>query len=160
MYILKFNETYRFAKKNSRFRIDFRTTLHIFAQDKSISPMKTTLSTIAENSGFSKSTVSRVLNGTADSSRISQDTINKIKKAAEECGYTPNLIAKNLRTNKTHTIGLLVPSISNPYFADITSVIISEARRLGYTTIVTDTMEDEKCRTHQFPHCCPDVSTE
>ncbi len=106
--------------------------------------MKTTLSTIAENSGFSKSTVSRVLNGTADSSRISQDTINKIKKAAEECGYTPNLIAKNLRTNKTHTIGLLVPSISNPYFADITSVIISEARRLGYTTIVTDTMEDEK----------------
>lgn len=104
--------------------------------------MKATLETIAANTGFSKSTVSRVLNGKANASRIPAGTVELIMQEAEKCGYTPNLIAKKLRTNKTHTIGLLIPSISNPYFADIASVVISEARKLGYTTIVTDTMED------------------
>lgn len=63
---------------------------------------------------------------------------------AERCGYTPNLIAKNLRKNHTQTIGLLVPSLSNPYFAEIASVIISEAQKCGYTTLVSDTKEDEE----------------
>lgn len=105
--------------------------------------MKTTLETIAENTGYSKSTISRVLSGKASSSRIPQTTAETIMREAERCGYTPNLIEKKLRNNKSHTIGLLIPSISNPYFADIASVVISEAKKLGYTTIVTDTMEDE-----------------
>lgn len=105
--------------------------------------MKTTLDTIAENTGFSKSTISRVLNNKAHSSRISKETVEIIRKEAERCGYTPNLLAKNLRTKKAQTIGLMVPSLANPYFAEISSVIISEAKRAGYTTIVTDTMEDE-----------------
>lgn len=105
--------------------------------------MKTTLDTIAENTGFSKSTISRVLNNKAHSSRISKETVEIIRREAERCGYTPNLLAKNLRTKKTQTIGLMVPSLANPYFAEISSVIISEAKRVGYTTIVTDTMEDE-----------------
>ena len=69
--------------------------------------------------------------------------MNIILDEAERCGYVPNLVAKNLRTEKSQTIGLLVPSLANPYFAEITSVIISEARRYGYTTIVADTMENE-----------------
>ena len=105
--------------------------------------MKATLETIAANTGFSKSTISRVLNGKANSNRIPSATVETILREAEKCGYTTNFIAKNLRKNKSHTIGLLIPAISNPYFADIASVVISEARKLGYTTIVADTMEDE-----------------
>ncbi len=105
--------------------------------------MKATLDTIARNTGFSKSTISRVLNNKAYASRISRETVNIILDEAERCGYVPNLVAKNLRTEKSQTIGLLVPSLANPYFAEITSVIISEARRYGYTTIVADTMENE-----------------
>ena len=104
--------------------------------------MKVTLETIAKNTGFSKSTISRVLNGKADSCRIPQSTVETIIKAAESCGYVPDLIAKKMRKSKSQTIGLLIPSISNPYFADIASVVISDAKSLGYTTIVTDTMED------------------
>lgn len=106
--------------------------------------MKTTLDTIARNTGFSKSTISRVLNNKAYSSRISRETVEIILGEAERCGYTPNLIAKNLRKNHTQTIGLLVPSLSNPYFAEIASVIISEAQKCGYTTLVSDTKEDEE----------------
>ncbi|MGN1210261.1 MAG: LacI family DNA-binding transcriptional regulator [Candidatus Cryptobacteroides sp.] len=106
--------------------------------------MKATLDTIARNTGFSKSTISRVLNGKASLNRIPASTVKSILDAAEECGYKQNLLAKNLRSDKTNTLGLLIPSISNPYFADIASVVIAEAKRLGYTTIVTDTMEDSR----------------
>lgn len=105
--------------------------------------MKATLETIAKNTGFSKSTISRVLNNKAYLSRISKKTVDAILDEAERCGYTPNLIAKNLRINRSQTIGLLVPSLANPYFAEIASVIIVEARKYGYTTIVADTMENE-----------------
>ncbi len=106
--------------------------------------MKATLDTIANNTGFAKSTVSRVLSGKADESRISEDTIKKIKREAEKCGYIANYVAKKMRSERTHTIGLVVPTISNPYFAELSSVIISEAQKYGYTTIVTDTNEDEE----------------
>ena len=69
--------------------------------------------------------------------------VDIILNEAERCGYTPNLIAKNLRINKSQTIGLLVPSLANPYFAEIASVIVLESRKYGYTTIVADTMENE-----------------
>ena len=106
--------------------------------------MKETLSTIAERTGFSITTVSRVLSGKAEKHRISQDTIDKVLKDAREHNYSPSLIAQSLRTNKTNTIGLLLPSLANPYFAEVASVIISEVHRRNYTTIVIDTMEDEK----------------
>lgn len=105
--------------------------------------MKTTLDTIAKTTGFSKSTISRVLNNKAYSSRISRKTVDTILEEARKCGYSPNLVAKNLRTNKTQTLGLLVPSLANPYFAEIASVIVLESKRYGYTTIVADTMENE-----------------
>ena len=105
--------------------------------------MKTTLETIAEKTGYSTSTVSRVLTGKSEKFRISESTKETIRKTASELGYTPNIIAQNLRNGKTETIGLVVPDMSNPYFAEISSVIVAEAKKHGYTTIVTDTMENE-----------------
>ena len=105
-------------------------------------PMKETLSTLAEKTGYSITTISRVLSGKADQHRISVETRDKILEAARENNYFPNLLAQNLRTNKTNTIGLLVPSVSNPFFADIASSVIEEARRRNYTAIVTDSAEN------------------
>ena len=102
---------------------------------------KTNLSTIASSTGYSVSTVSRVLNGKGATNRIPKEVCTKIKAEADRLGYTPNIIAKNLRMGKTQTIGLVVPYLSNPYFANIASVIIAEARNMGYTTIVSDSME-------------------
>ncbi len=104
--------------------------------------MKETLSTLAEKTGYSITTISRVLSGKADEHRISAETKEKILRAAQENNYSPNLIAQNLRISKTNTIGLLVPSVGNPFFADIAKWVIGEARQRNYTTIVTDSAED------------------
>lgn len=102
-----------------------------------------TLYTIAQRTGFSISTVSRVLSGNSQNSRISKKTAKLILEEAQKCNYTPSILAKGLRTNHTETIGLVIPSLDNPYFADIAHIIIQEAGSRGYTMILVDTMENE-----------------
>ncbi|MCI2081933.1 MAG: LacI family transcriptional regulator [Bacteroidales bacterium] len=102
-----------------------------------------TLFSIAKRTGFSISTVSRVLSGNGRNSRISEKTAKIIREEAQKCNYTPSALAKGLRTNKTDTLGLIIPSIDNPYFANIAHIIIQEARSHDYTIILVDTMEDE-----------------
>ena len=104
--------------------------------------MKETLSTIAARTGFSITTVSRVLSGNSAKYRISASTRDKVLEEAARSSYRPSMVAQSLRTSKTHTVGLLLPSVSNPYFADMAQVAISELRKASYTTIVIDTMED------------------
>lgn len=104
---------------------------------------KDTLLTISERTGFSISTVSRVLSGKGKKYRISQKTIDYIKEVARSCNYTPNLIAQSLRTRKTNTIGLAIPNIDNPFFATMSGVIINHLRKKGYNVILSDTMENE-----------------
>lgn len=102
-----------------------------------------TLTSISERTGVSISTVSRVLNDKAEIYRISKKTIATVKHEAEKCNYKPNIAAQSLRTNKTKTIGLVVPSIENTFFANIASVIIQKAKTKGFTVVLTDAMENE-----------------
>ncbi len=104
---------------------------------------KTTIFSIAKKTGFSASTISRVLSGQGEKYRISESTIAKIKEEAKLCNYTPSLLARSLRIKKTNTIGLVLPSIDNPFFANIASIITKEAKSKGYTIILSDTLEDE-----------------
>lgn len=104
---------------------------------------KETIISLSQRTGFSISTISRVLSGQAADYRISSKTIALIDAEAKRCGYTPSLLAKGLRMSRTHTIGLVVPCIENPYFAMIASVITAEAKRLGYTIIIVDSVENE-----------------
>ena len=106
--------------------------------------MKETLSSIAERLGCSATTISRVLSGKAEKYRISEATVKAVLREARRCNYTPSATAQILRTKKSNTIGLLLPSVSNPYFADMASVIISELSDSNFTTIVVDTMESEQ----------------
>lgn len=105
---------------------------------------KDTLVSIAEKAGCSVSTVSRVLGGNASKYRISQKTIDRVMKEAEKADYTPSLLAKGLRTKKTDTIGLVLPSIENTFFAHIASVLVSEAKNYNYQIILADTQENEE----------------
>ena len=102
-----------------------------------------TIISLSQRTGFSVSTVSRVLSGQAANYRISPKTIELIETEAKRCGYTPSLLAKGLRTNRTHTIGLVIPCIENPYFAMIASVVTAEAKRWRYTIIIVDSVENE-----------------
>lgn len=93
---------------------------------------------IAEISGFSTTTVSRVLNGKAEKYRISKETQNKIESVAKELNYVPNEFARNLRSGKSKTIALIVPSLKNPFFAQIASSVNYEVRRFGFITLIGD----------------------
>jgi LacI family transcriptional regulator len=103
---------------------------------------KVNINDIAKKTGLSISTVSRVLNGKAEQFRIGKKSQQKIKDAAKELNYIPNLFAANLRTGKSNTIALIVPSLSNPFFADLASMLNSELRRFGFTTIIGDSDEN------------------
>lgn len=104
--------------------------------------MKSSLTKIAEEAGCSVSTASRILSGKAQKHRISSETSSKVLEIAKKHGYTPKHFAHSLRKERTYTIGLILPSISNPFFAEMASVIISTAYAKGYTAFVMDAMED------------------
>lgn len=96
---------------------------------------------IQEMTGFSYSTISRVLNGKSKEFRISDATREAICKAARTINYRPNILARSLRLRKTFTIGLIVPDIENPFFGELASRIERLLREHGYSTILCNTNE-------------------
>lgn len=105
---------------------------------------KVNINDIALKTGLSITTVSRVLNGKAEQYRIGKKSQQKIKEAARELNYIPNQYAANLRTGKSNTIALIVPSLNNPFFAGIASKINAEVRKFGYITIIGDSDENQE----------------
>ncbi|MGJ7032919.1 LacI family DNA-binding transcriptional regulator [Niabella hirudinis] len=96
---------------------------------------RVSLKDIAEKVGVSTALVSYVLNGKEKEARVSDTAARKIKKVAAEMNYQPNLIARGLKFGKTHTIGLIVADISNPFFAMLARIIELEAQKRGYTVL-------------------------
>ncbi|AOW20576.1 LacI family DNA-binding transcriptional regulator [Urechidicola croceus] len=102
-----------------------------------------TIYDIAEKLKLSTSTISRALK---DHHSISEKTIKKVKKTAEEMGYRPNTLAASLRSNKTKTIGVLISRINRPFISSLISGIEETAQKAGYNVIITqshDSYEDE-----------------
>ena len=96
---------------------------------------KIALKDVAQQVGVSAALVSYVLNGKEKEARVGADMVKKIRKAAAELNYQPNLIAKSLKMGKTKTIGLIVADISNPFFSSIARIIEDEAKKHGYVVI-------------------------
>src|SRR5512141_25463 len=103
--------------------------------------MAVTLKDIAKKSGLSISIVSRVLNKKTAKYRISKETEKLVLRTARDLNYRPNQLARGLRLKKTHTIGLVAPDLSNPFFAYIIKSAQGVAHQLGYTLVVCDTDE-------------------
>lgn len=103
----------------------------------------TTIKTIAEATRLSLTTVSRVLNGSANKYRISEATQKIVLEAAKKLDYTPNQAAINLRLQRSFSIGLIIPSLSNPYFANVASIVSHSLREKGYSVILIDCDESE-----------------
>ena len=101
-----------------------------------------TLQFIAGRSGVSVTTVSRVLSGQTARYRISKKTEAAVRKLAREFPFVPNQLARGLRLKKTLTIGLVVPEISNPFFANIARQVTIGTRAAGYSVIVCDTEDN------------------
>lgn len=105
---------------------------------------RVTLKSIADHVGSSVTTVSRVLNGEAKHYRISKETEDAIRRAAEELQYTPDQQARGLRLNRTNIIGLIIPDISNPFFANLARSIENEARKGAYSIMLCDSQDSTR----------------
>jgi len=99
---------------------------------------------IAGQVGVSTTTVSFVLNGKAKEKRISEDLKNRILEVAARLNYRPNQVARGLRTGQTHTIGLIIEDISNPFFANLAKAVEEEADKFGYTVMFCCTENNEQ----------------
>lgn len=98
-----------------------------------------TIRDVAQRAGISVSTVSRALNGTG---RISDQTKLSVERAVAELGYIPDSRAQAMRSSKTRTVGLLVPDIRNPYFADLAYTIQDTLFKAGYCTFIGTSSEN------------------
>lgn len=103
-----------------------------------------TLHDVARETGTSVSTVSRVLSGGAAAARISDETSRRVTEAARRLGYRPNLLARSLRTRKSHTIALLVSDIANPWFAMLASRVEQILHQRGYSLLLCNSGEEPR----------------
>lgn len=101
---------------------------------------KPTMDDVARRAGVSRSLVSLALRG---SSRVSAASRSAVLQAADELGYRPNLIARNLASKRTRTIGLVVNDLHNPYFPGIADGIKRTAERLGYRLLLNSAFLDD-----------------
>ena len=92
--------------------------------------MAVRLKDIARDLGVSVVTVSKVLRGNAD---IGEETRKRVLKRMKELNYQPNIAARSLITGRTWTIGLVVPDLLHPFFAQIAKEISVEVRKKGCT---------------------------
>lgn len=106
-----------------------------------MSKNKVTIHDIAKILNIDSSTVSRALN---DSVRVKQKTKDKIVAKANELGYQRNLLASNLRKNRSNTIGVIVPRISRYFFSSAISGIEEVAFKAGYNVIICQSLEQLK----------------
>ncbi|WP_436530861.1 LacI family DNA-binding transcriptional regulator [Actinoplanes sp. HUAS TT8] len=100
--------------------------------------MRTTVQDVAREAGVSVSTVSRALTG----GTVSAATRETVVEAATRLGYRVNRAARGLITGRTGNLGLIVPDLRNPFFADVAKGVSARARAVDCGVFITDTDED------------------
>lgn len=100
-----------------------------------------TLTQVAEKAGVGTTTVSRVING---GDRVSPKTLARVRHVIETLGYMPNEAARILKGHRTKTIGLVVPSIADPFFSSCAEAAHAIVRAHGSLLIVTVTANDPR----------------
>ncbi|MDR7434127.1 MAG: LacI family DNA-binding transcriptional regulator [Armatimonadota bacterium] len=102
--------------------------------------MTPTIRDVARKAGVSVATVSRVVNESAH--KVREETRQRVLEAIQALGYQPNDVARGLKKRTSHTIGLIVPDISNPFYPAIARGIEDVANAHGYAIVLCNTYED------------------
>ncbi|HBE76440.1 MAG TPA: hypothetical protein DDW65_01450 [Firmicutes bacterium] len=99
-----------------------------------------TIKSIAKELGISFSTVSKALN---DNPLVNKDTKQRVLEKAEELNYSPNILARGLRSKDTKSIGIILNDLENPAHANIVKKIAIDLTPYGYTTLLCDSQFDQ-----------------
>ena len=108
-----------------------------------------TIRDVAKESGFSSTTVSIVLNNAPLARYIPPATKKRIEKAAKKLGYRPNLFARSLRSKRSHTVGVMVFDMTDPYCTLILRGIENSLYQSSYLPILTD-VHNERSRFERY----------
>ena len=101
--------------------------------------MATRMKDIAEDLGLSVVTVSKVLRDHPD---IPEQTRKRVLKRVKELDYQPNVLARSLVTGRSYLVGLIVPDLLHPFFAQVAKALSTAIRQKGYSLIVSSSEED------------------
>jgi LacI family transcriptional regulator len=101
-----------------------------------------TIRDVAERSGFSSATVSIVLNSAPLARYIPDATKTRIQRAATQLGYRPNLFARSLRSRRSHTVGVMVFDMTDPYCTLVLRGIENTLYQASFLPILTDVHND------------------
>jgi LacI family transcriptional regulator len=101
----------------------------------------TTIRDVARRAGVSATTVSHVINGTRT---VNPHTAERVNQAIKELGYRPNALARSMRRGETHTVGIILPDIANPFFGDLARWLEDELFEGGYSAIICNSDRDER----------------
>lgn len=99
---------------------------------------ETTIRDVAHLAGVSQATVGRVIGKYGS---VSEKTVESVLEAAKKLNYYPNAIAQSMKRKNTHTIGLVVANICNPFFSSIVKAVEDTAAKCGYNVIICNTDE-------------------
>ena len=112
-------------------------------------PKRVTSIDVARHAGVSQSTVSLVFSGKGRG-RVSEATQERVRRAARELGYRPNVAAQALRLGSSQTVALLVPDVTNPFFSRVLRGAQRAAQAAGYTVLLVDTLRDRQWAARSF----------
>ena len=98
-----------------------------------------TIRDVARKAGVSITAVSQILHGKG---RFSDETKELVRKTVDELGYVPDSRAQGIRLSESKTVGLLVPDIRNPFFADLVSSMEEQLYERGYSTLIGTSAEN------------------
>jgi len=101
-----------------------------------------TIADVARVAGVSKSTVSRVLNDRTHYMR--EETRQRVVRAMDELGYRPSAVARSLVSKRTHTVGLLISDVGNPFYPEVIHGVEDAALAAGYDVFLCNTSYDLK----------------
>src|SRR5712671_54243 len=116
---------------------------------KHAQPAAVTIRDVAERSGFSSATVSIVLNNAPLARYIPDTTKGRIHKAAQHLGYRPNLFARSLRGRRSHTVGVMVFDMTDPYCTLVLRGIENTLYQSSFLPILTD-VHNERSRFERY----------
>lgn len=102
---------------------------------------RVTIIDVAREASVSPATVSRVLNGAKP---VSGSLADRVRTAVDRLGYRPNPAAQGLLRGRSHVVGVVVPDLSNPYFAEVLKGVTAAAEGYDRRTLVADTDEHER----------------
>jgi len=123
--------------------------IHIQAPGIDERPVVVTIREVAKESGFSSTTVSIVLNNAPLARYIPDATKKRIERAAKKLGYRPNLFARSLRSRRSHTVGVMVFDMTDPYCTPILRGIETSLYQASFLPILTD-VHNERSRFERY----------